>query len=168
MKTIFVSGVHGAGKTNIAKSIAEKLRCEYYSCSDLIKKELATNGMETNWNKEKQVQGVEKNQSFLVQAVKRLEQNDYLVLDGHFTLIENDTFVPTLSEQDIEELGIILNIYVDTDADKVIKNMSQRDGHVHSKEFIQELIRSENFNRVKLLKSIESIGVKDFRFEDHF
>lgn len=167
MKTIFVSGVHGAGKTKLSQDIADYLNCEYYSCSDLIKKELISHGREVNWDNEKKVDGVEENQSLLIDAVRKLKQDKYIVLDGHFTLIENEEYVPTLTKKDIEKLNIILNVYIDIPANQIIENMSKRDGVKHSLKTIEGLIASENEIRTNLLNGIPTIDVNEFEITEY-
>ncbi|TOB99405.1 hypothetical protein CGJ93_24370, partial [Vibrio parahaemolyticus] len=36
MKNIFISGIHGVGKTTLAKELSKKLELQHYACSSLI------------------------------------------------------------------------------------------------------------------------------------
>lgn len=81
--TIFVAGVHGAGKTFAAKPACEKLGLLHASASQLIREERG----KALWDAAKVVSEVEQNQLALVSAVRRVQESGVkLVLDGHFVL----------------------------------------------------------------------------------
>lgn len=81
--TIFVAGVHGAGKTFAAKPACEKLGLIHATASQLIREERG----QASWNAAKVVSEVEQNQLALVSAARRVrESGAKLVLDGHFVL----------------------------------------------------------------------------------
>ena len=81
--TIFIGGVHGAGKTYVAKPASERLGLSYATASQLIREE---RGRES-WGTEKVVSEVELNQKALIAATQRLYTSSApLVLDGHFVL----------------------------------------------------------------------------------
>ena len=81
--TIFVAGVHGAGKTFAAKPACEKLGLIHATASQLIREERG----QPSWDAAKVVSEVEQNQLALVTAVRRVrERGAKLVLDGHFVL----------------------------------------------------------------------------------
>ncbi len=81
--TIFVAGVHGAGKTFVAKPACEKLGLVHSTASQLIREERG----QASWDAAKVVSEVEHNQLALISAVRRVqERGAKLVLDGHFVL----------------------------------------------------------------------------------
>ncbi len=81
--TIFVAGVHGAGKTFAAKPACEKLGLVHSTASQLIREERG----QASWDAAKVVSEVEQNQLALVSAVRRIREGGAkLVLDGHFVL----------------------------------------------------------------------------------
>jgi adenylate kinase len=81
--TIFVAGVHGAGKTYAAKPACEQLGLIHSTASQLISDERG----QASWDAAKVVSDVEQNQLALVSAVRRVrESGAKLVLDGHFVL----------------------------------------------------------------------------------
>jgi adenylate kinase len=81
--TIFVGGVHGVGKTYVAKPTSERLGLTYASASQLIREERGR----ASWNSEKLVSEIESNQKALITATQRLHANGKsLVLDGHLVL----------------------------------------------------------------------------------
>lgn len=81
--TIFVAGVHGAGKTFATKPACQKLGLLHATASQLIKEERG----QTTWDGGKVVSDVDQNQAALISAVRRIrESGATLVIDGHFVL----------------------------------------------------------------------------------
>ena len=81
--TIFVAGVHGAGKTFATKPACQKLGLVYATASQLIQEERG----QVTWDGTKMVSDVDKNQAALISAVRRIrESGSILVIDGHFVL----------------------------------------------------------------------------------
>lgn len=81
--TIFVAGVHGAGKTFLARPACERLGLVHATASQLIRQE---RGLAT-WSDDKTVSEVDENQRALISAVRRISaEGRQLVLDGHFVL----------------------------------------------------------------------------------
>lgn len=81
--TIFVAGVHGAGKTFATKPACQKLRLVHATASQLIKEERG----QATWDGGKIVSDVHQNQAALITAVRRIrESGATLVIDGHFVL----------------------------------------------------------------------------------
>ncbi|MGJ7489605.1 ATP-binding protein [Variovorax sp. ZT4R33] len=81
--TVFIGGVHGAGKTYVGKPAGERLGLHYASASQLIREERGR----ASWGIEKVVSEVESNQKALIAATQRLHvSGKSLLLDGHFVL----------------------------------------------------------------------------------
>lgn len=81
--TIFVAGVHGAGKTFATKPACQKLGLLHATASQLIKDERGR----TTWDNGKVVSDVDQNQAALISAARRIrESGTTLVIDGHFVL----------------------------------------------------------------------------------
>lgn len=81
--TIFVAGVHGAGKTFTTKPACQKLGLVHATASQLIKEERG----QASWNGTKMVSDVDQNQIALISAARRIRQTGAtLVIDGHFVL----------------------------------------------------------------------------------
>ncbi|MBU0589206.1 MAG: AAA family ATPase [Gammaproteobacteria bacterium] len=81
--TIFVAGVHGAGKTFATKPACQKLGLLHATASQLIKEERG----QATWDGAKMVSDVDQNQAALISAARRVRENGAtLVIDGHFVL----------------------------------------------------------------------------------
>ena len=80
---IFVSGVHGVGKSYFCKLVKDSVGIETYSASALISAK-----KRSGFSKEKLIPDIDENQQFLLWAVDELRtlcQN--FILDGHFCLL---------------------------------------------------------------------------------
>jgi len=81
--TIFVAGVHGAGKTFATKPACQKLGLVHATASQLIREERG----QATWDGTKMVSDVDQNQAALISAARRIrESGATLVIDGHFML----------------------------------------------------------------------------------
>lgn len=83
---IFVSGIHGVGKTYFCNMIKEKLGIKNYSASQLI-----AGRREKSFSADKFVSDIDDNQVLLLDAINELRQIDEeFILDGHFCLLNED------------------------------------------------------------------------------
>lgn len=81
--TVFVAGVHGAGKTFVIKPACQRLGLVHATASQLIKEERG----QATWDAAKVVSDVEQNQAALIASARRIrESGATLVVDGHFVL----------------------------------------------------------------------------------
>ncbi|WP_182345394.1 ATP-binding protein [Comamonas koreensis] len=81
--TIFVAGVHGAGKTFATKPACKNLGLVHATASQLIQEERG----QATWDRMKVVSDVDRNQAALISAVRRIRASgSTLVIDGHFVL----------------------------------------------------------------------------------
>lgn len=81
--TIFVAGVHGAGKTFATKPACQRLGLVHASASQLITEERG----QATWDGTKIVSDVDQNQAALISAARRVRKSGAtLVLDGHCVL----------------------------------------------------------------------------------
>ncbi|MBT9097095.1 AAA family ATPase [Methylovulum psychrotolerans] len=79
---IFISGVHGVGKSTFCSHIKEQYKLPFYTASSLIKE---VKKSEVDFNK--QVIDAENNQNDLIIALNNLHpQSETILLDGHFCL----------------------------------------------------------------------------------
>lgn len=97
---IFISGIHGVGKSYFAKRLKEECGINTYSASLLI-----TNYTGYNFQPDKKVDNISKNQELLIAALKEkaTEGTDFL-LDGHFCLLDTNNKVTRI------ELNTFVNL----------------------------------------------------------
>ncbi len=83
---IFVSGIHGVGKTYFCNIIKEKLGIQNYSASQLIAEK-----RKKDFSADKYVSDIDANQLLLLDAINELRQvGEEFILDGHFCLLNEE------------------------------------------------------------------------------
>lgn len=90
---IFVSGIHGVGKTYFCDLVKNQLGINHYSASQLI-----TERRHQFFSEDKLVPDIDDNQPLLIDAIDELRTKDgEFILDGHFCLLDahgNITRIP--------------------------------------------------------------------------
>lgn len=83
---IFLSGVHGVGKTYFCEQIKRKIDIETYTASELISAEKEECFSSDKYNKD-----IDDNQQHLLNAVRKLDSKESKhLLDGHFCLLNEN------------------------------------------------------------------------------
>ena len=100
---IFLSGVHGVGKSYFCRLAKEVTGIESYSASELIAQK-----RQIEFSQNKFIPDIEDNQPYLLQAVAELKATGQnFILDGHFCLLDGtgkvqrisrDTFITLMPE----------------------------------------------------------------------
>ncbi len=106
--TIFIAGIHGVGKTYLAKPAADRVGLRYATASQLIREERG----HASWDAAKKVDEVADNQAALIKAVERINASGQtLLLDGHLVLrkaIGEHERLPDVVFRDLDCSAIIL------------------------------------------------------------
>lgn len=80
---IFVSGIHGVGKSHFCAMVKEILGIDTYSASSLIMEK-----KKCDFSRDKLVSEMDNNQAYLLQALTDLKASkEKFILDGHFCLL---------------------------------------------------------------------------------
>ena len=148
--TIFISGVHGVGKSKFCQTLDSIINADSVSASDIIKES-------NQLRKNKTVDDIDNNQDLLVEGLTRLETNKcYLLLDGHFCLLQEDyriENVPISTFQDIRLIGIIL---LKCDPGIICKRIIQRDNQESwNAEFIRKFQDQETARAFEVAKKLK-------------
>lgn len=131
MEYIFVAGVHGAGKTTLTQKLRAKgLPIISKSISDLIRqagKEIeATN---------KKTEDIKNNQELWKKELKKMDVgNKILLLDGHFSLLNEEGNVVPLGAETFEGTHMKKIILVSPPVDTVLSRLELRDNHTLDKK----------------------------------
>lgn len=126
MKIFFVGGVHGVGKTTTCDLIAANLNMRHFVASALIRegRDGAIRG-ET-----KLVRDIASNQALLLAAFHaRLPQSTQdVILDGHFTLLDDDRKITSLAPQLFADLHVDMLFCIRDEPGAICKRLMERDG----------------------------------------
>lgn len=135
---IFVSGVHGVGKSYFCLEVKKQLGLNSYSASRLISKY-----KKENFTKDKRVADIDDNQHYLLVAKAHLDQieGQYL-LDGHFCLLDTNGKVQRIKFgvfRDLKPEGIVL---LTENPSIIAKRRKQRD-NIECDKYEIELFQRE-------------------------
>lgn len=121
---IFVSGIHGVGKTYFCNIIKEKLGIRNYSASQLI-----VERRKRDFTADKCVSDIDDNQLLLLDAINELRQSgDEFILDGHFCLLNKDGVITRIPMETYTMLKPDIMILLLENPKVIAERRFQRDG----------------------------------------
>ena len=121
---IFISGVHGVGKTYFCNILKNKFGFEAYSSSQLISR-----GIGKTFSNNKLTKEIEDNQYYLFKAVEGLKKSiNMFLLDGHFCLLNTDGIITRISMDTFEKIKPSLMILLTEKPEVIATRRLQRDG----------------------------------------
>ncbi|WP_186142536.1 ATP-binding protein [Burkholderia gladioli] len=121
--TIFLAGMHGVGKTFLAKPACERLGLLHATASQLIRDERGT----ASWGADKRVNGIDENQRALIAAVSRIRATGRtLLLDGHFVLRGDDGEPVLLPAEVFRDLGCVGVVLLEARVEQIAPRLRNR------------------------------------------
>ncbi|MEI8628384.1 ATP-binding protein [Vibrio sp. M60_M70] len=135
-KIIFVSGVHGVGKSTLCGKLSETFGWAHYSCSDLIKQN--SDYIESS----KLVSTADKNQQALLKGLSQLTE-EVVLLDGHFCLLDKEEQIIELTFDVFDAISPSAILLVTCEEATIHQRLKQRGGHVLDLDKIVELQKHE-------------------------
>ena len=136
---VFISGVHGVGKSYFCKELRKQCEINYFSASELI--EL---GKKVFFSKDKKVSNIDDNQKYLISAVDELrKQNKEFVLDGHFCLLNQHGEITKITENVFYELQPDLVVLLTEKSQIIHDRRLERDGIEQSIDEIEQFQQAE-------------------------
>ena len=149
---IFVTGIHGVGKSVYSHKLAEQLDIPWYSASSIIRS-LDSERIYP----QKLVDTIDSNQQLLINGCLQLNERhkDY-VLDGHVCLLNTNGEVEEINPLVFEAIGVKKLIIVVADAETIQKRVADRDKLEWSLQMIEDFQNRE----IKYAKHIaDKLGV---------
>lgn len=137
-KIIFVSGIHGVGKTTFSRKFSEILSIPLYSASALIKKQ--NSSLEFP---DKKIKNVETNQDVLIQAIDNFVFENELILDGHFTLQKENTEIVKVPIATFQKINPQLLILLLDDPSNIQQRIYSRNKNNFDLEFLRNMQNEE-------------------------
>jgi len=137
-RMVFIGGVHGAGKGTVCEKIFTPAGYHCVSASSLI----ADQGRKTDHNK--RVISVSVNQSVLIEALeKKMKNNNRLLLDGHFTLINDQENIEPIDIEVFRAMKVSQLFLVKGRADEISVRLRNRDNRKWNTSFIDRFQKEE-------------------------
>lgn len=136
---IFVTGIHGVGKSEYSRKLADQLNIPWYSASKII----SSIDSERIYP-QKLVDTIDSNQQLLINGCLQLNERykDY-VLDGHVCLLNDNGEVEEINSLVFEAIGVKKLIIVVADAETIQKRVANRDKLEWSLQMIEDFQNRE-------------------------
>lgn len=148
-RMIFLGGVHGVGKGTICENIFSPAGYHCLSASKLITEK----GRKTDHNK--RVSDISVNQSVLISALKnKRKSNNRLLLDGHFTLINDKNIIEPINIEVFRSMNINQLFLVKATADEIAIRLKNRDNRKWKASFIDKFQKEEESHARYVAKDI--------------
>lgn len=129
---IFISGVHGVGKTYFCDMVRKELGIKAYPASRLI-----TEKKKAGFDSNKLVSDIDENQQYLLVAVDELRQKENnFILDGHFCLLDTSGTVTRIGIDTFTSLKPEAIILLTEKPVVISQRRKERDGKEVSPESI--------------------------------
>lgn len=151
MEYILLVGVHGVGKTTLLENLKKDVQFVALSISDLIRQ--AGNKIQSS---DKFTKNIANNQELWKQelATYPFKDNDVVILDGHFTLLNHSKEIVKLPFSTFDGLEISKIILKKEHPVVIRERLEQRDNQYWKQELIESFQDSEEnqaleFSRLK-------------------
>ncbi len=133
IRTVFIGGVHGVGKTYFCKSLTDHFDVEHVTASELI-------GRHIKHQIDKTVPDIEKNQLILAEELNCYQTScRTILLDGHFCLLNVTSDVRDVPLETFRAISPHAIILLIDKPEAISERLSKRDSHLHSTEMILAL-----------------------------
>ena len=120
---IFISGVHGVGKSFFCDQVRERLGMESYSASRLISER-----KKAGFPASKLIPDIDDNQPYLLDAVEELKaKGEDFLLDGHFCLLDGSGVITRIFENTFTSLHPDAIVLLTEDPAIIAERRSRRD-----------------------------------------
>lgn len=135
-KVIFVSGVHGVGKSSMCEPYSKKHGLIYKSASQLIR-EAKSDAISFA---DKTVKDIDGNQQLLIRSVSKITNSGInLLLDGHFAILNQEKQPTAIETSVFLALGINSIITIHDSASDIADRINSRDSNKHIGSDIEKL-----------------------------
>jgi adenylate kinase len=144
--TIFIGGVHGAGKTTFSKELVRLLGASHVTAGGLIRESASSSARVTVGIGDKAVPDVDANQLLLLRGLgvfrARIGPSPVL-LDGHFVLLDATGAIAEIPLAVYEVIAPCAVLLVEADAGTIRRRLLERDGEAPTSATLAELMVRE-------------------------
>ena len=155
---IFISGVHGVGKSYFCNLLKERLGISAYTASQLI-----AETKQSGFNPDKKVADIDQNQQYLLRAVDNLRsQGAEFLLDGHFCLLNTNGEITRIPEDTFTRLNPDAIVLLTDDPNVIVQRRFARD-HVELK--VDDIARFQEAEIMYANEVAARLGVPLKKFE---
>lgn len=155
MKIIFISGIHGSGKSTLGSNLSKALQIPCFSASELIYS--AKNAISPI---DKRVLNIDANQKSLLDALQSIQEN-LIILEGHTCLIDSQNIIKRINLSVFKALDLVCVIFVKTDVQRSAIRLHARDGYKHSIKTLNRL-QNEEWKYLQKIRAVKDIPIYIF------
>lgn len=149
---IFISGVHGVGKTYFCDLLKQKIAINTYSASTLISEK-----KKSRFSNDKLIPDIDDNQQYLIDAVQELRQSEgNFILDGHFCLLNEKGVITRIPSDTFTSLRPEAIILLTEDPNIISCRRKERDGMNISIHEIEDFQNKEIAYALEIAKDIDA------------
>lgn len=148
---ILIAGVYGVGKSTVCRKLSDEMQLNFYSASELIKKEKGS----SSWDKSKKTDQIGDNQEFLITAINKIAYKDFL-LDGHFCVINKQGHIENIDLSSIKRISIGAVLLLKEEPEIIALRLLNRDEIAWEKNLISEMQENE-IRQAKIFANENSI-----------
>lgn len=139
MGVILLAGIYGVGKSTLGEALSQRQGIPFYSAGDLISH---VNG--ETYGANKAVADKAGNQDILAMQIERLlEQNDRILLAGHFCIVNKYGEVDRLPLDAFKNLHLDKIILLEAEERQIMDHLRARDAKKYSPELVAALMKTE-------------------------
>ena len=136
---IFISGVHGVGKSHFCDIVKKSTGIKSYSASSLI-----TQKKHNSFAQDKLIPDIDDNQQYLLQAIDELRSSEHnFILDGHFCLLNASGKITRIPIETFKSLKPDAIILLMEESSVIVARRKERDGVNISIQNIEEFQQEE-------------------------
>lgn len=149
---IFVSGIHGVGKSYFCELVKKRININTYTASSLIAAK-----KKTKFPSDKLIPDINDNQQYLLQAVNELRLSDKnFILDGHFCLLNAQGQIQRISFSTFNNLKPEAILLLTEDPEIIAKRRHSRDNQNISVQSIQAFQNFEEIYAKEIARNINA------------
>lgn len=134
---IFLSGVHGVGKSSLCVKIHERTGIPFYTASELIR-----DFKSDSLNKSKFTRNIDDNQHVLIKCIEQIPERKF-ILDGHICLLNENQQICKIDKSFIQILNPSLILIKTSMPNEIQKRLVKRDCQCYDVEFITQFQNTE-------------------------
>lgn len=144
--TIFMSGIHGVGKTTICIELQKSLNLSFYSASQII------NNVKNEVQPiNKKIKNIDSNQDALILGLQKVNKlGKPFILDGHFCLFDAEQNVTNIPEKTFLDINPMVIILIVDNVEEIFSRVQKRDNNTISLQALNEL----QINEINYAKEI--------------
>lgn len=136
---IFLSGIHGVGKTTVGKRLEKELQIKCFTASSLIEQ-----GAGLGMSFDKRVDDIEYNQMVLEEEIERLKKcRRNFILEGHLCVLDINGKIRKISLNTFRNMSPRGLIVLVDDVNKIAERNHGKGSLLSSKEFLRDFQQVE-------------------------